>query len=445
MKPRTKLEKKVAELSSKLPDITDTQKAYPYKHLFKELGYYWKKGEVWCQCCGHIEQVLQPILAVSLDVGSHLCPNCGTNLHLEHWNQTNRQYSNECIQYSVVQSFKDWMVVRTFDVKRNNTRGRSTELFMSEIYQNWISEDGKEIIMGKKYTRSPFHFSWCYNTEMDIKYHNGHCNGYYEMQDVFNVTNNYIYPKLNVTPLLKRNGWTNKLLKLSKVSIVSCIQQLLKNPVAEMIVKTGQLSVFEYMLLRGNYTLQFRHALNICNRNGYKIKDASMWFDYLDLLSHFNLDTHNAHYVCPKDLKAEHDKLMVRKQRTERKKKLEDQLKEAAKWEEQYKKNKGKFFGICFGDNDIVITVLQSVSEFVEEADAMHHCVYSNRYFNKSDSLILSAKEKEGKRIETIEISLKTLNIVQSRGVCNQNTQYHDRIIGLVKKNIGLIRNKLSA
>lgn len=49
------------------------------------------------------------------------------------------------------------------------------------------------------------------------------------------------------------------------------------------------------------------------------------------------------------------------------------------------------------------------------------------------------------KRIETIELSLKTLEVVQSRGACNQNTEYHKRIIELVKKNIGLIRNKLSA
>lgn len=445
MKPRTKLEKQVAELSSKLLDITEVQKAYPFSHLFKKVGYYWKKGEVWCQCCGHIDKVLKPLLAVSIDVGEHICPSCGTCLHLKHWRQTNRQYSNEKRYYSIIQPFNGWMVVRTFDVQRNNTIGNKTQLLMSEIYQNWINENGKEVIMGKKYTRSPFHFSWSYDSEMDIKYHNGGCSGYYEKEDVFSVVNNYIYPKANVTPLLKRNGWTSKLLKLSKVSVVTCIQQLLNNPVAEMIVKTGQLSVFEYMLLHGNYTLQYRHAIHICNRNGYKIKDASMWFDYLDLLSFFNLDTHNAHYVCPKDLKAEHDKLMVRKQRIERKKKLEEQLKEAAKWNKEYQTSKGKFFGICFGDEDIIITVLQSVSEFVEESDAMHHCVYNNRYFNKPDSLILSAKGKDGKRIETIEISLKTLNIVQSRGACNQNTQYHDRIIGLVRKNIGLIRQRIAS
>ena len=51
----------------------------------------------------------------------------------------------------------------------------------------------------------------------------------------------------------------------------------------------------------------------------------------------------------------------------------------------------------------------------------------------------------DGKRIETIEVSLKTLQVVQSRGVCNANTEYHDRIINLVNSNINLIRLRMKA
>lgn len=429
------------ELSKKLPSLTNSQREYPFKYLFKKVGYYWKKGEVWCQCCGHVDKVLQPILAVSLGVGGHTCPKCGTELSLEHWNQSNRKYSNESKYYSVVQHFRGWMVVRTFDIQRNNTKGADTHRFMSEVFQNWISEDGRvEIILGKKYTRSPFHFSWCYDSEMDVKFHNKHCTGSYEMEDVFDVSGNYLYPRASVHSLLKRNGWTNQLLKL-RVSVVDAIKQLLTNPTAETIVKTGQLRIFEYMLRKSDYTVPYWHALNICNRNHYIIKDATLWFDYLDLLSDFNFDTHNSCYVCPKDLKAEHDKLMIRKN----KRQLEDRLKEAAKWENQYKREKGAFFDICFRDDDIVISVLHSVSEFVEEGQNMHHCVFTNGYFKKKDTLILSAKDKEGKRIETIELNLRSMQIIQSRSVCNGISEYHDRIIKLVKKNMNLIRQKMTA
>lgn len=55
----------------------------------------------------------------------------------------------------------------------------------------------------------------------------------------------------------------------------------------------------------------------------------------------------------------------------------------------------------------------------------MHHCVYSNGYYRKDDSLILSATI-DGKRIETVEVSLSKLTVVQSRGsVTNAPTTTH--------------------
>ena len=73
----------------------------------------------------------------------------------------------------------------------------------------------------------------------------------------------------------------------------------------------------------------------------------------------------------------------------------------------------------------------------------MHHCVFSNEYFKKKDSLILSARIGS-KRIETVEVNLKSFQIVQSRAVCNGTSEYHDRIIRLVEKNMSLIK-KLTA
>lgn len=74
----------------------------------------------------------------------------------------------------------------------------------------------------------------------------------------------------------------------------------------------------------------------------------------------------------------------------------------------------------------------------------MHHCVFANKYYLRPDSLILSATI-DGQRVETVEVSLKRLQVVQSRGVCNQNTAYHDRIIQLVNRNIHLIRERITA
>ena len=71
-----------------------------------------------------------------------------------------------------------------------------------------------------------------------------------------------------------------------------------------------------------------------------------------------------------------------------------------------------------------------------------HHCVGS--YHSKEDSLILSACI-DGKRIETIEVSISQLKVIQSKGVCNKNTKYHNQIINLVSQNISLIEERLAA
>lgn len=47
------------------------------------------------------------------------------------------------------------------------------------------------------------------------------------------------------------------------------------------------------------------------------------------------------------------------------------------------------------------------------------------------------------KHVETIEVNLKSFQIVQSRAVCNGTSEYHDCIIRLVEKNMSLIKNLL--
>ena len=135
--------------------------------------------------------------------------------------------------------------------------------------------------------------------------------------------------------------------------------------------------------------------------------------------------------------------VMVAKRNLQREReRTEQQRQKAIEDEKNYLKAKGIFFGLVFSDSLICIKVIESVEEMVEEGRIMHHCV--GGYHNKANSLILSATI-DGKRIETIEVSLKTLKVVQSRGVCNSNTEYHDRIIRLVEDNAGLIRQRMNA
>jgi hypothetical protein len=161
-----------------------------------------------------------------------------------------------------------------------------------------------------------------------------------------------------------------------------------------------------------------------------------MWFDYLDLLNYLHLDTHNPRYVCPVDLHAEHDRLLERKRIAEQKKREEEKRKEALKWETTYREDKQAYFGICFGNEHLTITVIQSVSDMMEEGKAMHHCVFDMEYYKRKDSLILTARGLDGERIETIELNLKTFEVVQSRGIQNKSTRYHKEILQLMRSNV---------
>lgn len=101
-----------------------------------------------------------------------------------------------------------------------------------------------------------------------------------------------------------------------------------------------------------------------------------------------------------------------------------------------------RFFGMEIKGDGIVIRPLESVTQFYKEGKAMHHCVYANRYYRRSECLIMTAIVGE-KHVETIEVNLKSFQIVQSRAVCNGTSEYHDRIIQLVEKNMNLIKNLL--
>jgi len=133
-----------------------------------------------------------------------------------------------------------------------------------------------------------------------------------------------------------------------------------------------------------------------------------------------------------------------RKLQAQREKEAEAQRRQKAKENKmRFQALKAPIFGIAFTDGTIQVRVLESVQEYIEEGQALHHCVFTNEYHLKEKSLILSASI-DGKPIETIELSLETKEILQCRGLMNQNTEYHERIIELVHRNIKEIQSRVA-
>lgn len=112
--------------------------------------------------------------------------------------------------------------------------------------------------------------------------------------------------------------------------------------------------------------------------------------------------------------------------------------------EADYRQSKSRFFDMELKDDEIVIRPLKSVSEFMEEARLLHHCVFSNRYFAKNGSLILHALI-EGVPVETIEVDLSSLEVVQSRAKYNGTSTYHERIVRLMQDNMDEVYKRITA
>lgn len=303
---------------------------------------------------------------------------------------------------------------------------------ITEVVQRWIAPDGKTETVARLRCMHLFYYDlWNEWSDMEIR-------GNKKLR-AYDIAPICTYPTIRVIPEVKRNGYKGNFHNILPYDFFTAI---LSDSRKETLLKSGQTEMLRYSIVRSMDMKRYWNSIKICIRNGYTIPDSSLWCDMIDLLCHFGKDTNCPKYVCPADLKAEHDKLVAKRNRQRERERTEQQRQKAIEDEKNYLKAKGIFFGLVFSDNLICIKVIESVEEMITEGRLMHHCV--GGYHNRKDSLILSATI-DGKRIETIEVSLATLKVVQSRGICNENTEYHDRIIRLVEDNTELIRQRMNA
>lgn len=311
-----------------------------------------------------------------------------------------------------------------------------------ECFQIWISDKGKVIIVSRRYTRSPLRsLRWHPEKPVGVVKHNESYNGSYYFEDVFSTAEMFFYPGIEPTAKLARNGFSEELLCEARIIDVDNLAKiLLTDPFAEELCKTRQYNLlFNYASHSRSTILQWKHAIRICNRNHYIITSASTWLDYMHLLEHFGKDTHNAHYVCPADLRQEHDRLMDKKHRIDQENARKQAINRAEQFEASYTKWRSKYFGVAFEENGIHIHVIASAKEMAEEGAAMHHCVFTNDYYSREahpNSIILSARNEQGERLETIEVSDKSWKVIQCRAKHNGRTEQHDQIVDLMRRNM---------
>lgn len=440
MKPKNAQQRDIAALSKRLKPVTEKQVLWAYNHCFEHIAYRTAKNTLTCGDCGRTwksESTLADTMC------GCTCPHCGAGLKV---NDTRNRTFKQCYYFCIVTTCKGFQVVRIVMIKSESRKGSAATYFHKEVAQRWITPDGKIITVARLRGMGFYKDLWLFDGDMEIRPH-------HDIYDIISDCEHY--PRVRVLPIFKRNGFKGK---FHNANPVKFLQSLLTDSRTETLLKAEQYEILPHFVHFPYKMGSLWNSVKICIRNGYIIKDATMWCDYIDLLNLFHKDTQNAKYICPVDLKAEHDKLVTMRNRQrerqrrewERRREIEEQEGERRKLEQMqenerlYADMKSKFLDLVFSDGVLCIQLLQSVQEFYEEGKAMSNCVFTNDYFKKADSLIFSARI-DGKRIETIEISLKTLQIIQSRGVCNGTTQYHEQIINLMRKNVRFVQQRISA
>lgn len=422
MKPRTKLEIEVTKYSKYHPEITKEVKEWAFKNCLEHKGFA-TKSRVICMDCGE---------NFSPDIVSRkraTCPSCNTKLKIEN---TRKRTDYQTEIFATAEVCGRFQIIRHFEVYGKYRAGSKADLYTYEILQYWIDDKGKVTMIGRNHNTQGYCDSW--GGDWSIRKNNNrsiyHWNGM-----KYKIYPYKYHPNSEFKTEYKRLGIDHR---LDGLMILDAIKVLPKNNKAETLLKAKQYSLlaqcrdYDYKI-RNNWP-----SIKICMRNRYKVKESDLWLDYLDLLKAFNKDIRNAHYVCPKDLKKEHDILVEKRNVIRSAQKLARKKEKAINDQKQYQKEKGKYFGLQLSKKDISIKVLEHVNDFVEESEKLQHCLFSNDYHKRKDSLILKA-EVLGQSVETIEVCLKSFTVLQSRGKFNNHSEHHDDILALINSKMNKI------
>lgn len=421
MKPRNKFERDVLQCSKTLPPVTKSQVKWAFRQCISHNAFRLPKGRTTCLDCGHSWTLNKEVVKCQ-------CPQCKAKLQVVN---TRARKAEDKAYFTVLTTCSEYQVLRMFLLRVEMAKGCPAQVMTHEVAQYWWNMKGKKAVVGLLRVGGIYLDTFCSFNTMAIR----HDNLAYQ-----HISSQALYPRVKFTDTLMRNGLINH--NLHGLQPADLISLLLTDSRAETLWKAGQYELLRHYIWAGFNMDGYWPSVKICLRNQYIIQDGGLWQDLINCLSLCGRDIRNAKYICPTNLREEHDRWHAKREQLRAKERAEARREQKRQDEMNYLKAKGRFFGLMFSDDLIRVKVIESVAEMEREGEVMHHCVRD--YHNRENSLIMSATIG-GKRIETVEVSLKTFQVVQSRGVCNSCTEYHDRIVALVEQNADLIRQRFGS
>lgn len=443
MKPKTKIQKEVAKLSATLPKLTPAQTEWAYKNGVEHIAYRTKNGYITCPDCGHEWHSDDCTLSDTL-FGCR-CPICGAELKVE---ETRKRTYKRIAYIGYLTTCRGYQVYRVAMAKFESRKGEPCRFYLLEVMQQWIAPNGTSTVVALRRGMGFMYYDlWVWDSSLEVR-SNSDTYDYVSAQAL-------MYPRCKVLPQAIRNGFDGKFYGINPIRLIAV---LLSNPMAETMMKAGDVEVMKYFLSNSSTCDICWNSYKIAKRHGYTLDNISMWCDYIRMLNDLGEDIRNPKNICPQDLKDAHDVMTrrinakrakesaerARRYEIERREREQQRLLKEEEDKEKFIALKSKFFGLVITDNELTIKVLESVDEYYEEGKKQNICVFGAGYYRKENTLILSARIG-GEIIETVEVDLRTLKVVQCHGKYNKDTEYHDRIINLVNSNAKLIRKRMTA
>ncbi|OXA78657.1 PcfJ-like protein [Flavobacterium aquidurense] len=428
MKPKTIIEKEIVDLSATLKPIKTQVYTWAEKNIFLKWGVL-SRGKFNCLECTHSWKPQSQSKSCDKYIK---CTVCEGRLKMKQYNQVHFKE----IEYSAVLDVcGGFQVVRIICSHKHMKKNTSPTYFHKEVMQHWINFKGEVRTMSlTTNVFSNVYDAWQYYSPLEIRPRD------FQDSPKFRINPYKIYPNIKVLPVLKRNGFKSGFYNIAPQILFT---SLLKDTITETLLKSSQTSLLSYYLnVHYQNIKQNWQAVKTCLKSKYQIEDFKIWEDYIALLNWFKKDLSSPAYVCPIDLHDAHDRLVVKKRELQRKKYLLKMRSEIEQAQVKYMKEKKQFFGLIFKDENLTIRVLENVQDFLDEGDILHHCIFTNEYFKKKDSLILSARI-DNKPIETLEVSLSKMEITQCHGNKNSYSQHHKVIMELMCKNLYQIRSRM--
>lgn len=402
-----------------------------------------KERGVWCTNCGGIIDYDPDLLINQLNEDrNHVitCPHCGEKLR--HANFMSRGVGHRiyrCFNYALkAEAHGDWQVLRYFHVSFEAEIGKRPQMARPiEVVRRWynVVHGGKAVVWSTGRKISYYGCDFSLDNKLTLKREVRTTYSYNEIH--YRVREDAVVPGAQWHRLLRRDGFkgesTMRLLDLDSfdVPVVFSCPQLVT------LYKARHYRLVKYYASKASEGLgNIRDdwpSLKVALRHRYRIGDIGMYHDYLSQLRELGEDACSPHWICPDNLRLAHDVTNGRLQRL-REAKREDEDKETArKAEKKYAIKIDAFRDLRLTGDGVVIAVIPTVEDVRQEGKHMHHCVFRNRYYDQPASLLLSARDDSGLRLETIEFSLTAGKVLQSRAACNKTSPKHKEILAMMK------------